>query len=832
MHKHFYIPVFLLLFVVSVQSQPAKPNSAEIHSRIQKLNFLGSVLYIAAHPDDENTRLITWLANDKKARTAYLSLTRGDGGQNLIGPQLRELLGVIRTQELLEARKIDGGIQYFSRANDFGYSKNPDETLAIWNKDEVLQDIVKVIREFRPDVIINRFDARTPGSTHGHHTSSAILSLEAFDLAGKESSFPQLMKLPAWQPKRLYMNTSWWFYGSKEKFDKADKTNLIKISTGTFYPEFGKSNQEIAALSRSSHKSQGFGSSGVRGQDEEYLEFLKGEKSNGSTDLFYGIDTSWNRVAGGKAIGELIEKIEKQYDYSHPEKSVTDLVKAYNMISAIKDEYWKTIKLSEVKEIIAACTGLFLEAVSMTGQASPGDLVTVKAEAINRSSVPMQLKSITTTPASEGPTPAPLDANTDKSIDLKLTIPADFSFTQPYWLVKQGTVGMYKVDDASLIGKPESPRQAKAVFTVDILGTSLDFERQIVYKFNDDVKGEVYTPFDIVPQVTISLSDRNMFFSSNEPRTFHVKVVGEKVPAKGKLMLSAGKDWKISPSAIDFSIDKKDGIADFSFTVTPPPSASESTLDCVAIIGNDTLRADKITIDYPHIKRQLVFKESKARLIKPEIVIGNQKIAYIMGAGDEVPDCLRQMGYAVTLIAPEEISAPRLKQFNVVITGIRAYNTIKELALHQAELLDFVNNGGTMIVQYNTLDDLVAPDMSPYKLKLSRDRVTREDCEVKFIDPKNPILNYPNKITEKDFNGWVQERGLYFPNEWDSAFKPVISMKDTGESAKESSILVASYGKGTYIYTGLSFFRELPEGVTGAYRLMANLISASNSKNP
>lgn len=305
---------FLLLSCQSILAQqPTKPNAVEIYNQIQKLNFLGSVLYIAAHPDDENTRLISYLSNDKKARTGYLSLTRGDGGQNLIGPELRELLGVIRTQELIEARKIDGGEQFFTRANDFGFSKNPDETLKIWDKDQVLSDVIWAIRKFQPDVIINRFDHRSPGTTHGHHTASAMLGIEAFDKVNEPSIYPeQLQYVSTWQPKRLFFNTSWWFYGSREKFEAADKTNLVNLKIGTYYQSVGKSNQEIAALSRSRHQSQGFGSTGSRGEEDEYLEFLRGDMPKDKTNLFEGIDTSWNRIKGGKEIGDILSNVEKK----------------------------------------------------------------------------------------------------------------------------------------------------------------------------------------------------------------------------------------------------------------------------------------------------------------------------------------------------------------------------------------------------------------------------------------------------------------------------------------------------------------------------------------
>ena len=395
--------LLLALFITIIQSvwaqQPVKPNSVDIYHQIQKLNFLGSVLYIAAHPDDENTRLISYLSNDKKARTAYLSLTRGDGGQNLIGPELRELLGVIRTQELIEARKIDGGEQFFSRANDFGFSKNPTETLQIWDKNQVLSDVVWAIRKFQPDIIINRFDHRSPGTTHGHHTASAMLSMEAFDLANDANQFAnQLQYVSTWQPKRVFFNTSWWFYGSQEKFKAADKTNLINLKIGTYYAALGKSNQEIAALSRSRHQSQGFGSTGTRGEEDEYIEFLKGEMPKDKTNLFEGIDTTWNRIKGGKAIGDILYAVEKNFDFKNPAASVAELVKAYSLIETLEDKHWKFVKLEEIKKIIAACTGLYLEAVTDVQEITPGSTLKVKWEAINRSDIVMQLEGIGAVP--------------------------------------------------------------------------------------------------------------------------------------------------------------------------------------------------------------------------------------------------------------------------------------------------------------------------------------------------------------------------------------------------------------------------------------------------
>jgi LmbE family N-acetylglucosaminyl deacetylase len=819
--------IFLLSFQIGFAQQPVKPNSVDIYHQIQKLNFLGSVLYIAAHPDDENTRLISYLSNDKKARTAYLSLTRGDGGQNLIGTELRELLGVIRTQELIEARKIDGGEQFFSRANDFGFSKNPTETLEIWDKDQVLSDVVWAIRKFQPDIIINRFDHRSPGTTHGHHTASAMLSLEAFDLANNKNTFPEQLKfVTAWQPKRVFFNTSWWFYGSKEKFDKADKSNQTQLQIGTYYQSLGKSNQEIAALSRSRHQSQGFGSTGTRGEEDEYLEFLKGEKLNDKNNIFEGIDTSWNRIQVGKAIGDILYSVEKNFDFKNPSASIPELIKAYNLIQNLSDNHWKSIKIEEIKKIISACAGLYLEAVADIQEATPGSTVKVKLEAINRSSIPMTLNSFQTFP-SVMTTMETTDLKNNKSVSktVELELPINSNYTNAYWLNENGTDGMYRVDNQLNIGLPDVLRDVAVTFFIEIQGTVIPFERKVIYKYNDDVKGEVYQPLDIVPVATSSIAEKVYIFNNDRTKAITVKVKAGKDKISGNVKLQLPENWLVSPSEIPFSLDRKGEEVMAVFNVSPSREISEVEIKSIVTIDNQTLDKQKIDINYPHIYKQMVLKPSVAKAIRLKIKTKNEKIAYIMGAGDEIPKSLQQMGYQVEVIKPENISAERLNPFDVVITGIRAYNVVNALAYKQRTLLDFVKNGKTMIVQYNTLDDLVSKEMSPYPLKISRDRVTEEDAEVRFLAPNHPILNYPNKITAEDFKGWKQEQGLYYPSEWDSAFTPILSANDTGEKPKDGALLVAKYGKGNYIYTGLSFFRELPEGVPGAFRLIANMIA-------
>lgn len=816
----------LFLFLISLQNfaqKPSKPNSAEIYESIQKLNFLGSVLYVAAHPDDENTHLISYFSNDVHAQTAYISLTRGDGGQNLIGPELRELLGVIRTEELMQARKIDGGQQFFSRANDFGFSKHPDETFEIWDKGEVLSDLVHVIRKFQPDVVINRFDHRSPGSTHGHHTASAMLSVEAFDVASNPSQFPdQLKAVNVWQPKRLFFNTSWWFYGSQEKFDKADKSNLFQLDIGTFYPTLGKSNSEIAALSRSQHRSQGFGNTAVRGSSMEFLEIIKGTKPQ--KDIFEGIDTSWNRVKGGKEIGQILSKVEKEFDFTNPSASIPELIQAYKLIQNLEDNHWKEIKSKEIKEIIVACAGLYLEAVSSSTTAVAGETLKFKLEAINRSKIPVQFNSITISDQN-----IKIDENLANnqlfSAENSFNIPADKNPSTPYWLEEKGTLGMYKVTDPNLIGLPETPDAFKVQFELKIENTILKIERPLVYKTNDAVYGEVYKPFVIVPKASVNIEEKVIIFGNEKPQQVAVKVKSFADNFEGILNLNAPSGWNISPENLEVKMMQKGEEKTFWFEVIPPHNQSETELIPQLKIENRVFDKQLIEINYEHIPEQKILLPGAAKIVRLDIDKKGEKIGYIIGAGDSVPENLKQIGYDVEIVSPQNITPEFIQKFDAIVLGIRAFNVLEDLKFKNEILFKYIENGGNLIVQYNTDRGLVTDKIAPFELQLSRDRITDENSEVKFVNKNHQVLNVPNKITEKDFEGWVQERGLYFPDKWAGEFEPVFSMHDKGEPATQGSLLVAKYGKGYYVYTGLSFFRELPEGVPGAYKLLANLLS-------
>lgn len=824
----------IFLFVAQFSyTQKNQWTSAELHHQIKKLNFLGSALYVAAHPDDENQRIISYLDNYVKARTAYLSITRGDGGQNLIGPELREQLGVLRTQELLAARSVDGGEQLFTRANDFGYSKNPEETLSIWDKEAVLSDVVWAIRTFKPDIIINRFDHSGTRPNHGHHTASAMLSNEAFDITNDPSAYPeQLNHTETWQPTRIFLNTSWWFYGSRENFEKADKSNFTTVDIGVYYPELGLSNNEIAAMARSQHKCQGFGQLTSRGSNDEYLELIKGESLNGSSNLFEGINTSWSRIKGGEAIGQLLESIEANFNFSDPSAHIPDLVKAYSLLQQVENEHWKNLKSEHLKEIILAASGIYIEANAPMATVTPGENITLTVEALNRSNASVVINNITIANGLASLSPSKkLDYNVKENFQLEVAVPQNTEFTSPYWLTETGSLGMYKVEDQELIGKPETPTALMAGFQMEIAGQVLNYNIPVYRRFSKPDKGEMFEPFVVLPEVTAGFEDAVFIFSTAEPKQIPIDVKSGKDNVSGHISLQAPEGWSVSPKEIPFNIAKKNALQTVYFTVTPSATQSEGKLAAKITSEGKEFDQELVEIDYDHIPKQSLLMPATTKVVRLNIKKNGNSIGYIVGAGDKVPESLEQIGYKVEMIDVETMQASDLEKYDGIVTGIRAYNVIDALKFKQNILFDYVKNGGNLIVQYNTAGrwDAQFENLAPYPLKVSRDRVTDENSAVEIIAPNHDLMQTPNKITPADFDGWVQERGLYFPNEWSDEFTPILSMKDKGESSKKGSLLVAPYGKGNYIYTGLSFFRELPVGVPGAYKLFANMLSLSTN---
>jgi len=826
--RHVLLLITLLFSVAALAQKPVKPNASDILQSIKKLNVLGSVLYVAAHPDDENQRFISYCSNEKLYNVSYLSLTRGDGGQNLIGPELRELLGVLRTEELLMARSVDGGKQYFSRANDFGFSKNPDETLQIWDKDAVLSDVVWTIRKTQPDVIVNRFFHDKKYETHGHHTASAMLSVEAFDLAAKTDAYPaQFEYVKPWQPKRQFFNTSWWFYGGRDAFDKMDKSKLFSADLGVYLPLKGKSNTEVAAEARSMHRCQGFGSIGERGESVDWFDFIKGERPK-TNDLFEGINTTWTRVEGGAKIGKLLGKVEKQFNPNNPAASVPDLIKAMQMIKTLPDSYWKVVKLAEIKQVIKSCLGLYLEATASEPSAAPGDMVTIRVEAINRSNIPVALSALQYVHLNKD-TVLALNLVNNKAFKLekKIKLPENAPFTGPYWLQQGFNEGMYTVPEQVLRGLPETPRFLSVRWSITIAGEAIEYDSDVAYKIEEPAIGEIWRPFEVLPAAFVEFDQPSYLFTNNS-RDIGVRFKANRENLRGYVSLTAPDGWTVTPSEVPVQFKNKGEEKTLFFTVTTAGSINAGRINALVRVDNQDFSLKMVPIKYDHIPQQSVLLPANARAARTDISVKAKNIGYYMGAGDDVPNALRQMGCNVTLLEDKDFEQKNLKKFDAIVLGIRAYNTKEALIQHQTKLMEYTEQGGTLIVQYNNNFDLFVEKVAPFPMKLARTRVTDERSEVRFLLPEHPVLNTPNKLTAADFNNWVQERGLYFASEWDAKFAAPISCNDPGEKAADGALLIAPYGKGQYVYTSLSFFRELPAGVPGAYRLFANMLSLGN----
>ncbi len=824
---------FLVISVASAQVPygSIKPTpSGEILSNLKKLNVLGSVLYVAAHPDDENTLLLAYMAKDRLVRTAYLSLTRGDGGQNLIGPEQGENIGVIRTQELLAARRIDGPDQFFSRAYDFGFSKSTDEAVRIWGQDKVLADVVWMIRKYQPDVIITRFppDAR---AGHGHHSASGYLAEEAFKISNNPARFPeQLTYLKPWQAKRIMWNA--FIPGAFFSDKKPDEAgNLIGVETGLFNPMLGRSYGEIAAESRSQHKSQGFGVAANRGARIDYLLLRSGDPAE--KDPFDGVDMTWKRVAGSDAVQTLVNQVIASYRPDQPAASVPALVQLYGAIGKLDTtNIYVKAKRQEVQTLLQQCLGLWFETNPTDYAATPGEIIKLTPNVVSRANAPIKLVGVRYTTQKDTTLNVTLKPNDVVSLPTTLIIPKNQPISQPYWLQKPIDRGLFQVDDQQLIGLPENPPAFTTAFTFEIAGQPFTFSRPFVYKSTDPVDGEIYRPFIIQPAVTANLTDRvYVFAGASTAKAAEVVLRAGRANVSGTLKLEVPAGWRTEPASLPFSLAAKGDEQRLSFQLSPTAQAQNGKLQAVMTTNSGTFTTGLRVIAYKHIPTQTLFPAAEAKLVKLDVNVTAKNIGYIVGAGDEVPAALQQMGCRVTFLGLTELNG-NLAGYDAIVVGVRAYNTEDYLARYQPKLMEYVKNGGTMVVQYVTpnssflRNEARLPQLGPYPFTVGRERVTEEDAKMTFINPQHPLLNTPNKITEADFSGWIQERGIYFAEDWDKAYEPIFSANDQNEAPKQGSLLYAKYGKGHFMYTGLVFFRELPAGVPGAYRLFANMISA------
>lgn len=814
---------FLLLFSFNLFGQtPPSWTSAEMYQAIKKLNVLGSVLYVAAHPDDENTRLIAFLSKDRLYQTGYLSMTRGDGGQNLVGEEQGIDLGLIRTQELLSARRIDGGEQFFTRAFDFGYSKNPEETFTKWHKEKILSDVVWVIRKFQPDVIITRFPTTGEGG-HGHHTASAILAEEAFTAAANPNSFPEQLKyVQPWQVKRVLWNT--FNFGG----NNTQREDQFKFDVGGYNVLLGKSYGEISSESRSQHKSQGFGVPAGRGEALEYFSVIRGDKP--LYDLMEGIDLSWKRVAGGQSISVSVEKIAAGFDFLHPEKSVKSLVQLYKDLAAMPPSYWRNKKMDETKELVAQCSGLWIDVYTQEQYAVQTDSIRFNFQFNNRLGVQAELKGFSVD-GIDSLLSRPLLKNANVNFSKTIFVPATKPVTQPYWLINRMEEGYFNVTDQTMIGIPDAQAAYLVKLNFIIEGEKLSFTKPVKYKFTDPVKGELYWPLVVMPVVTFKDYDQTFIKGEKENSVEISFAANKKIDLPSPILAMQGNSSTgdtVSKLIGGFSLQKKQFFSQTLRGADLEAKVYKINISPEAHQGGMILK----TINYDHIPSINYFKEALLTVKKIELKTEGKKVGYIVGAGDKVPLALEQMGYEVTLLGDKELSRNNLEQYDAIITGVRAYNTNEWLNNYYDKLMKYVEQGGNMIVQYNTNNFLggVRAKVGPYPFTINRNRITDENAVVKFLNPEHPAFNFPNKITAEDFTGWIQERSIYHATDTSGKFEKLISMKDPGENDDDGSLLVAKYGKGFFTYTGLVFFRELPAGIPGAYRVLANLIALNRKK--
>ena len=817
-----------LLPLAPALAQAPFSGTPAIEQSLKKLTVLGSVLMIAAHPDDENTAILAYYARGRHMRTGYLSLTRGEGGQNLIGAEQGDLLGLIRSQELLAARRIDGAEQFFTRAIDFGFSKTPEETFEKWGRERILSDVVWVIRSFRPDVVILRFSG-TPRDGHGQHQVSALVGKEAFVAAADPSRFPEQLKfVEPWKARRLMFN-SFSFTREMEK-EAATTPGRIEVDTGAFDPVLGVSYSQIAGMSRSMHRSQGMGASQRPGPSRNFLVPVAGDApAKDARDAFDGIDTSWGRVPGGAELGRILDEAVRAFEPDHPERTIPLLLKAREPIAAL-DDPWAREKLIELNEAIALCAGLWLDANADNYAVVPGASVEVAYTALNRSAFPMALESLTLegmggqsrTDAHH----APLESNQPVNAQLKFAVPADQPYSQPFWLREPKQGDTYTISDQRMVGLPDDPPLLNLRFGIEAGGVSFDLVRPVRHRYVDRVDGEQTRALTVVPLVSLNLPQDVVLFPNGDARKVEIEVRADVPKVAGDVRLALDAGWTADPVSRPFEQAQAGQQQPLSFEVKPARGADPpALLRGVAHVGDREIGVGLLVISHPPLPPLTVFPPAVVKLVRADVRVTAHKIGYVMGAGDDMPDAIRQLGCEVTLLTASDLEQRDLSEFDAIVTGVRAYNTRADLRVNLPRLLDYVRNGGKLIDQYNVTDGNLVP-MGPYPFKIGHDRVTVEESPVTFTNLSNPLLSAPNEISQKDFDGWIQERGLYFASEWDPRYQTVLESHDPGEKPLAGGMLYARYGKGVYIFSGYSWFRELPAGVPGAYRLFANMLSA------
>ncbi|MEO8189776.1 MAG: PIG-L family deacetylase [Acidobacteriota bacterium] len=823
---------------------------------LRKLETNRRLLIIAAHPDDEDTALLTLISRGMGGEAAYLSLSRGDGGQNLIGDDLGVGLGLIRTGELNAARHLDGARQFFTRAYDFGYSRNIAESLRLWPKDAVMEDAVRVIRRFRPQVVVAIFSG-TPRDGHGQHQESGIIAREAFKAAGDPAAFPGLAAegLRAWQPAALYQTT---------RFLDRDKTTLV-LPTGGLEPLTGRSFQQIAVASRSLHRSQGTGALQPIGPNEARVGWLEGGSGRDAGDLFAGTDSDLASLSAGiadpagrrdlSARLSRIAALARQARARLSPASLSDSVPAVAAIltdlraaraalaadagaAAVLDE-----KISSAESALAAAAGIALDALADRETATPGETLSVTVQISNAGGGEIAADSVTLVSPDGWTVPAAAAAAAGKSVasgalaewKLSATLPSDALPTVPYFLRSPLRGAMYDWSSAppAVRGEPFGPPPLSVSVTLKVGGVPVTVTREATFRYRDEEYGEIRRAVRAVPRIEVFADPPFLVLPiarAGTPSRFSVTVASNAPgPVSGRVEAQTPAGWTAAPAS--FSLAKKGDRAFVELELKPPASGARPgrvAISLAAVLASgERFRLGVRTIDYEHIRPTPFPREASVSVTALDLKLPKlSAIGYVRGASDRVPEALLAVGVPLRLLSGNDLEHGSLSSFDAIVLGVRAYETEPALANANGRLLDWVRAGGLLIVQYQQLG-FTEGAFAPEKLEITRpiDRVTDETAPVTILDPSHPIFRSPNSIGPADWEGWVQERGIYFAHTWTAAYTPLLSMQDPGEPEQRGSLLAARVGKGRYIYTGLAFFRELPAGVPGAYRLFANLLA-------
>jgi len=814
--------------VTPAATAPLTP--AEIRQELRSLGTTGTVLHVAAHPDDENTQLITYLSLGRGYRAAYLSLTRGDGGQNELGKDFDEKLGVLRTQELLAARRLDHGRQFFTRAIDFGYSKGPEETLRFWDRTAVLGDVVRIYRQFRPDVVVTRFPIPPGSGGHGHHTASAILAVEAFKLSGDPTAYPEQLAqgLTVWQPKRVVWNG----FGGRGTAGPPPITSprgplsltgqSIQLDIAGTDLVTGDSFGTIANRSRGMHKTQGLGVFSERtanGPNVQTFVLLAGDAP--TVDLMDGIDTTWARYPGGAEIGELAAAALAQFKTDDPAASLPALLDLHRKLAALPVDPLIADKRAQLDRIIQACAGLEVSSTADRPEIVPGERLKLTTTILLTRGSGQPVSHVNAAGQVVALQPDHADTHTSE-----FTVPATLPLTHPYWLREESSAGIAKVSDPRLIGRPESLPTLTNRHEFSIRGERIFVDDEPVFVLPDGKSRRLA----VIPPVSLALGSEIYVVAPGATKSVTVGLTAVRAGTQGVLRLEAPAGWTVAAAPQTFRLPHVGDKASFTFTLTAPAGGGAGHLTAVATVDGQDYSTQRIELTYAHLPVQLLQPPARARLASFPLASQGLTIGYLPGAGDSVAECIAQMGYVVRPLTGADLTPAKLRGLDAVVIGVRAFNERTDLKDAFPGLLAWVEQGGTVIAQYNRPNGLQAATLGPYALSIEGPapalRVTDETAAVTLLAPDHAALNTPNRINPADFDGWVQERGAYFPSKWDEErYTALLGMSDLGEATLRGSLLVAKHGQGHYVYTGIGFFRQLPAGVPGAYRLFANLVS-------